>query len=286
MDGVVVNDVKDPSAQMTVTVWGARGSVPISGSGYSVYGGNTTCIEVDCGKQVLIFDAGTGIVPAGRQLLQGDQTDLHLYLTHCHFDHVIGLPFFGPLHKPHMSVTISAGHMEGLIKTKELVQEIMRPPLFPVGPEIFKAAVSYEDFTPTDVLRPAAGIVVRTGRLRHPGGSVGYRIEYGGKVVAIITDTEHVPGELDAEVLELANGADLMLYDSAYGDEEMGKFSGYGHSSWQQAIRIGKAAGTKTIGMIHHSFFHSDVDLDDIARQAQAQFENAHVVKDGQIFQF
>ncbi|MCM2475459.1 MBL fold metallo-hydrolase [Rhizobium sp. CG5] len=285
MVGVVVDEVKDQSARLTVKVWGTRGSTPVSGPAYSRYGGNTTCIEVRCGKRVLIFDAGTGIVPAGRQLLLEDETDLHLFLTHSHYDHIIGLPFFAPLHKPHMSVTIASGHMEGRMTTRQLVAEIMQPPWFPVCPDVFKAAVTYQNFMPEDQLEPVPGVVLRTGRLRHPGGAVGYRIEFAGKVVAIITDTEHVPGELDEHVMKLAEGADLFLYDSAYCDEEMNKYNGFGHSSWQQAIRVGEAANVQTIAMIHHSFFHEDKDLDRVAAQAKALFDRSHVVRDGQVFE-
>lgn len=278
--------IEEASEQLVVTVWGARGSVAVSGSGYARYGGNTTCIEVRCGKQVLIFDAGTGIVPLGQRLLAEGETQLFLFLTHCHYDHIIGLPFFAPLHKPHMSLNIASGHLEGRMATREIVAEVMRPPWFPVGPEVFRAGVTYQDFTPNDVLEPFPGVVLRTGRLRHPGGAVGYRVEFAGKVVTIITDTEHVPGELDEQVLKLSEGADLMLYDSAFCDEEMNKYNGFGHSSWQQAIRIGKAANVRTIGMIHHNFLHQDDHLDEIAVQAKALFDNAHVVSEGQRFEF
>ena len=278
--------IEDASERLTVKVWGARGSVAVSGPAFARYGGNTTCFEVRCGKRVLIFDAGTGIVPLGQQILREDETELNLFFTHSHYDHIIGLPFFGPLHKPHMAVNIASAHLEGSMTTRDMVAQLMRPPWFPVGPEVFKARVTYQDFMPEDVLEPFPGVVMRTGRLRHPGGAVGYRVEFAGKVVTIITDTEHVPGELDEEVLALSKGADLLLYDSAYCDDEMKRYNGFGHSSWQQAIRIGQAAHVKTIGMIHHNFLHEDDDLDRIAAQAKALFDDAHVVSEGQRFEF
>lgn len=277
--------LEEASQSMTVTAWGARGSVAVSGPGYARYGGNTTCIELRCGKQVLIFDAGTGIVPLGQRLLGQDQTNLHLFLTHCHYDHIIGLPFFAPLHKPHMTINIASAHLEGSMTTRQIVSEVMRPPWFPVGPEVFRAGISYQDFMPNDVLELPDGVVLRTGRLKHPGGAVGYRIEFAGKVVTIITDTEHVPGELDDEVLALSKNADLLLYDSSYCDEDMKKYNGFGHSSWQQAIRIGQAAHVQTIGMIHHNFLYDDDQLDKIAGQAKALFDQAHVVYEGQRFE-
>ena len=274
----------DQSAQIKIIAWGTRGSISVSGSQFCRYGGNTICIEVRCGNEILIFDAGTGIVPAGKHLLSDDVTKVHLFLTHCHCDHIVGLPFFGPLHKPHISASIWSGHMEGTMPTRQIVEEVMRPPWFPVGPGIFKAALTYKDFLPGEVLEPAPGIVIRTGRLRHPGGAVGYRVEYQGKVVAIITDTEHVPGELDTNVLQLIDRADLFFYDGAFCDEEMAKYHGFGHSSWQQGIRLAKAAEAQSVGLIHHFFMHSDDDLDRIATLARSQFASAHVVSDGQLF--
>ncbi len=256
----------------------------MSGPAFDRYGGNTICIEVRCGDEVLFFDAGTGIIQAGISLMSQTTRKLSLFLTHCHYDHIQGLPFFVPLHKPDMAVSIASAHMEGRMTTRQIIEGLMQPPFFPVGPNIFKAAVRYDDFMPGDVLEPAAGIVMRTGRLHHPGGSTGYRIEFAGRVVAIITDTEHTPGELDTNVLELIADADLFLYDSAYCDEEMQKYSGFGHSSWQHAIRLAEAANVKDIGLLHHSLLHADDDLDRIARLACERFPRAHVVKDAQIF--
>jgi phosphoribosyl 1,2-cyclic phosphodiesterase len=256
----------------------------MAGPAFSFYGGNTICIEVRCGHDVLLFDAGTGIIPAGVDLLSRAVKNVRLFLTHSHYDHIQGLPFFAPLHKSDTTVAIASAHLEGVMTTHEVVKGLMRTPYFPVGPDIFKATVSYHDFMPGDILEPGLGITMRTGRLHHPGGSTGYRIEYAGRVVAIVTDTEHTPGELDEKVLKLIEGADLFLYDSAYCDEEMAKYQGYGHSSWQHAIRLAEAADVKAIGLMHHSPFHTDQDLERIARLAAERFSGAQVVKDAQVF--
>jgi phosphoribosyl 1,2-cyclic phosphodiesterase len=285
MNAVVADGSGERTTPFSVTVWGSRGSTPMSGPAFGLYGGNTICIEVRCGTEVLLFDAGTGIIPAGMNLLARSVKNLSLFLTHSHYDHIQGLPFFAPLHKPDMSVAITSAHLEGRMKTLEIIQGVMRPPYFPVGPDIFKAAVSYRDFMPGDVLEPGPGIVMRTGRLQHPGGSTGYRIEYAGRVVAIVTDTEHTPGELDEKVLRLIEGADLFLYDSAYCDEEMAKYQGFGHSSWQHAIRLAEASNVKAIGLMHHSPLHTDEDLQRIAGLAAERFVGAQVVKDAQVFE-
>lgn len=274
----------DPSQKFTVTVWGVRGSSPVCGPDFIRYGGNTTCIEMRCGGEVLIFDAGTGIVAAGKRLLGEAVGELHLFLTHSHYDHVQGLPFFAPLYKPTTSATVASGHLEGAMSTEDILAHLMQPPLFPIDPGYLKASIRYLDFMPGDRLEPAPGIVIDTARLHHPGGAVGYRVTFAGKSVAIVTDTEHVPGQLDTNVLGLIDNADLFFYDAAFGDEEMDKFSGFGHSSWQQAIRLAEAAHARHIGLIHHSFFHTDTDLDRIAELARARFDRVDVVCDGQVF--
>lgn len=270
--------------KFTVTVWGVRGSTPLCGAEFARYGGNTTCIEMRCGGEVLIFDAGTGIVAAGKRLVGETVGEIHLFLTHSHYDHVQGLPFFAPLYKPHMCASIASGHLEGAMSTREILAHLMQPPLFPIDPGYLKAKIRYLDFRPGDRLEPAPGIVIETARLNHPGGAVGYRVSFAGKSVAIITDTEHVPGQLDANVLRLIEKADLFFYDAAFGDEEMDRYAGFGHSSWQQAIRLARAAGSGHIGLIHHSFFHTDADLDRIGELARAQFDRVDVVRDGQVF--
>lgn len=285
MSETIPGAAPDRKVGITITAWGTRGSTPVSGPEFSRYGGNTTCIEVRCGKAVLIFDAGTGIIPAGRSLFAEGITDIKLFFTHSHYDHLQGLPFFAPLHKPQFSVSICSGHTEGVLSTEDIIKGVMRPPCFPVGPDVFKAKISYGDFMPGDVMEPVPGVVIRTGRLRHPGGAVGFRIEYAGRIACIITDTEHVPGEIDGNVVDLIAGADLFLYDGAYCDEDMRKYHGFGHSSWQQALRLAEVSGAASVGIIHHSFMHTDDELDRIEVMARREFANAHLVKDGQVFE-
>ncbi len=119
--------------------------------------------------------------------------------------------------------------------------------------------------------------------LNHPGNAIGYRLDWAGKSFAIITDTEHEPGNIDKNVLDLIKDVDLFLYDAMFTDEEMGLYRGYGHSSWQEAIRLAKLAGAKNVGFIHHAPSRSDDELDDIEKQAKAQFSGAFATMDGQI---
>jgi len=157
----------------------------------------------------------------------------------------------------------------------------MNAPLFPVGIEAFKAQFEFRDFQAKDVLELEGGIRVRTGTLNHPGGATGYRLECGGRSVAYLTDTEHQASRLDPSVLALAKGADLMIYDCTYTDEEFANYIGWGHSTWQQAIRLAEAAGARRVAIFHHDPDHDDNFLDGVEAAAREARAGAFVAREG-----
>ncbi|SIT56961.1 conserved hypothetical protein [Mesorhizobium prunaredense] len=269
-----------------VRFWGVRGSIPVSGPEFSRYGGNTICIEMRCGKHTLLFDAGSGLRPAGGALRASGVTDFDLLFTHCHYDHIIGLPFFAPIYDRSVKVALWSGHLAGRMTTRQMVDEFMRPPWFPVKLEICKASLDCRDFVSGDVLRPREGVVVRTGSLIHPGGCIGYRVEWGGRVVAVITDTEHEPDKLDQAVLGLIEDADLVIYDCTYTDQEMERRRGNGHSTWQQGVKLCEAAGARGLALFHHDPTRTDEELDEIEQLAKARFAGAFAARDGQTLKF
>ncbi|MDO9527374.1 MAG: MBL fold metallo-hydrolase [Gemmobacter sp.] len=271
----------DPKFQ--IKLWGTRGGVSVSGPDFHQFGGNTTCFEVRCGEARLLFDAGSGLPPAGQSMQAEGLKDYALFFSHFHYDHVIGLPFFVPLYYGETSLRVWSGHMGGQMTTCQMFQEFMRAPFFPVGLEVCGAHITDHGFSPGDVITPHPGVTMRTGMLNHPGGAIGYRVEFGGKALAIITDTEHDPGTLDPAVLALIDGVDLFLYDATFEDSEMKKFRGYGHSTWQHAIRLAQAAGAKRVGFVHHAIFRTDADLLSIEAKAQAEFPGAFCGRDLQV---
>ncbi|OYZ94952.1 MAG: MBL fold metallo-hydrolase [Rhizobiales bacterium 17-65-6] len=266
-----------------VKLWGTRGSLPVSGPMYREFGGNTICIELRLGEHVVFIDAGSGLLPAGAALKADGHGDVALFLTHCHYDHVIGLPFFMPLYGKGPTVTLSSGHLAGKMTTQEIMRGLMQQPFFPIGPELCSACLKTRDFVPGDVLTPFPGVSLRTAALNHPGGAVGYRVEWAGRAVAVITDVEHVPGTLDPAVLELIRGVDLFLYDACYTDEEFERFRGFGHSTWQQGLRLAQAAGARQVGLIHHATWRSDADLTGMEGLAQQVFAGAFFGRDLQV---
>ena len=273
----------EPRHPFLVRIWGARGSLPVSGDQFRIFGGNTICVEVRCGDSVLLFDAGSGLLPAGSALKSEGIRAAHLFLSHCHYDHIIGLPFFPLLFDAEASVEIWSGHLAGKMTTAEMIGSFMRPPWMPIGLGVCRSGLVTHDFQSGDELHPYAGVAIRTTSLNHPGGAIGYRVDWAGRSVAIITDVEHTPGVLDPEVLRLIEGCDLFLYDCSYLEEEMERYRGYGHSSWHQAVLLAQKAKVQQVGCIHHAPCRTDAELLTSEIQAKGIFPGAFFGRDGQV---
>lgn len=269
--------------EFRLKLWGTRGSLPATGPLFQKFGGNTTCIEVRCGDHVLLFDAGSGALAAGAALKEEGCSVVMMYFTHTHYDHICGLPFFLPIYCKGSSVTLWSGHMGADMTTYQMLFEFMRKPFFPIEPDYCSAKIDARDFIAGDVMTPFPGVTVRTAMLNHPGNAIGYRVEWNGKSVAIITDTEHDPGSLDPVVLGLIDKVDLFLYDTTFLDAEMATHKGFGHSSWQQAVRLAEAAGAKQVGFIHHNVTRTDAQLTEIEREAKQLFAGAFCGRDFQV---
>jgi phosphoribosyl 1,2-cyclic phosphodiesterase len=254
---------------LKVRFWGVRGSISCPGAEYARYGGNTSCLEITAGGRRMIFDAGTGIRTLGVELARQAPLDIDIYFTHTHLDHISGLTFFAPLFDQRSSVRMWAGHLEAPYTLKKVVGHLMQAPLYPVSLDIFQARVEFKEFQAGDTLSCGA-VALRTAPLNHPNGATGYRIDYLGKSICYITDTEHREGEIDRNIADLCRGADVMIYDSSYTDEEYERYRGWGHSTWQEGVRIADAAGVGTLAIFHHDPSHDDAFMDNVARAAAA----------------
>jgi phosphoribosyl 1,2-cyclic phosphodiesterase len=258
-------------SDFTIRFWGVRGSLPCPGPATKRYGGNTPCVEVRCGERLIILDAGTGLRELGDKLLQdGGAIDADLLLTHCHYDHVIGIPFFAPFYHPQHRFRMWAGNLLPEFRLKSVMQRMMSEPLFPIGIDTFKANIDYRDFRAGESVAPGGGVTIRTVALNHPGGATGYRIEYKGRSVAYLTDNEGDREGRDEALIAAARGADLVIYDTAYTEDEIDDKKGWGHSTWQYGMRLADAAGARTFCLFHHAPEHDDAAMDAMLAQAQA----------------
>ncbi len=263
-----------------VRFWGVRGSIATAGPETVRYGGNTSCVEMRCGDRLLVFDSGTGARQLGQSLMS-EQWDFDHFFSHTHFDHIAGLPFFSPAYRPDNRIRIRAGHLTAPDTMENALRLAMSAPLFPVPFDIFQADISFEDFTAGDTLDLGDGITVRTAPLNHPNEATGYRVEYGNRSICYLTDTEHVPDSPDANLLTLMDGADIAIYDTTYTDEEFPNYIGWGHSTWQEGLRLAEVAGVKTFVLFHHDPNRTDDALDNIAKEAKSVFSGAVVAREG-----
>lgn len=271
-------------SDFTIRFWGVRGSLPCPGPATKRYGGNTPCVEVRCGGRLLILDGGTGLRELGDKLTQdGGDIDADLLLTHCHYDHVIGIPFFAPFYQPQHRFRMWAGNLLPDFRLRAVMQTMMSEPLFPIGIDTFKADIDYRDFRAGEAIAPGGGVTIRTVALNHPGGATGYRIDYKGRSVAYLTDNERRRDNRDEALIAAARNADLVIYDTAYTEDEIEAKKGWGHSTWQEGARLADAAGAKTLCLFHHAPEHDDATMDALLAEARAARPGTIAAIEGQI---
>ncbi|HMA51234.1 MAG TPA: MBL fold metallo-hydrolase [Magnetospirillaceae bacterium] len=264
-----------------VKFWGVRGSIACPTPDHMIYGGNTSCIEVSDGTNRLILDAGTGLRALGQELTKTGGTSGILLLTHTHWDHICGFPFFTPFYLPGRRFRVMAGHLADKGGVRSVLASQMATPTFPVPLAALKAEMDYVDFHGGDTLPDLyPGLVVRTCPLNHPDGATAYRLDWAGKSVCYVTDVEHVPGALDQTVIELIRGADLVIYDCTYTDEEFPNHVGWGHSTWQQGIRLCQAAGARQLAIFHHNPDHTDKMMAEIEAEAKKVWSGTIVARE------
>ncbi len=272
--------------QFLVRFWGVRGSIACPGASTVRYGGNTSCVEMQVGGHRLIFDGGTGLRELGLSLLAETPVEANLFFTHSHWDHIQGFPFFVPAFVKGNRFNIYGAIAPNGSTIEQRLNDQMLHPNFPVPLQVMGADLKFCDIDVGETLR-IGDITVENALLNHPGESVGYRVTWQNHVAAYVTDTEHYPDHLDDNVLWLARNADVMIYDSTYTDAEYhdpksSKVS-WGHSTWQEAVKVAKAAGVKTLVIFHHDPAHDDDFMDQVGADTTAVFPGAVVAKEGMV---
>jgi len=266
----------------TVRFWGVRGSIPSPGPETARYGGNTPCLEVRGGGQQLIFDLGTGARALG-EATDGPMTAT-IFISHYHYDHLQGLPFFRPVFDPRSHITVRGPTRQGRT-VQDVISGQMQQPFFPVTAEmVFRAQLEYAPFTAGDTVR--LGHVVVTGlEVNHPGGNVAYKVEYGGRTVVYATDTEHGT-DRDAQLVEFSRGAEVLIYDAMYTEDEyVGKIGGakigWGHSTWEAAVNLADEARVGTLVLFHHEPTRTDEAMDHLMKTVRKHRKNTVAAREG-----
>lgn len=250
---------------MKITLWGTRGSVPVSGAAFMRHGGSTTCLSVDCeDAPFVIVDAGTGLAELGKALASGRQSGRvdgrSLVLqTHLHWDHVQGFPFFGGLFDPKAKFDFWSVDRDGET-LREVLDRQMSKPTFPVGLDVLPSDLAFHSIQRAGS-RSVGGMQVRWAEMDHPSGCTAYRIDHRGQSFVFSGDVEVQRGSRDA-LIQLARGADVLVMDAQYFPDEYASRVGWGHSTPADAVEVAVAAGVSRLVMTHHDPSHDDVQLE------------------------
>jgi phosphoribosyl 1,2-cyclic phosphodiesterase len=256
---------------MKIKFWGTRGSIAVPGKDTILYGGNTTCLEItlDSGR-VIIIDAGTGIRALGDKLTAKSETlDVHLLITHIHWDHVLGFPYFGPLYRSSTHLRVDGYHtcMHGL---KNTFDNRMGDGFFPVKFADLKARITYLETLRHGPLE-VDGTVISSAPLHHPQGGFGFRFEEGNKTFVFMTDNElrenGWKGRSPKDYVKFCKGADILVHDSQYTPSEIEEHRDWGHSDYGAAFVLADKADVKRLILTHHDPARTDCEVTGLATE-------------------
>ncbi len=265
------------AADYCFTIHGTRGSFPVCGAKFRRYGGHTTCFSLRTPEGLLVFDAGTGIINAGRGT--ADALPIAVFFTHLHLDHVMGLPAFAPLYRPQARVTFLADGRRSP-DWRGAVKRLAGRPYWPLNLEQFGARIGWRDL-PASGRLALYGVKISWRPLRHPQPCLAYRLDAPGRSIVIATDYEPGDGGEDAQFLHFCRQSDILVLDAQFTPREYPRRRGWGHGVWSQGARLARAAEVRELILTHHAPERSDRRIDAIARAARAAFPGARAAADG-----
>ena len=262
-----------------MNVRGCRGSMAVAGEAYRRYGGNTTCyeMEVEPGHR-LVIDCGTGLRSLEHEVGAGVPQRFSILLTHYHWDHIQGLPVFGPLFEAGNQVTFY-GPVFGGRGVRDTLGAVLRPPWWPVSLDEVAADVSFRELSGSFSV---GSVSIRHTTGSHPQGVAMFRLEGRGRSIVIATDHEAGNAETDARLVALASGADVLVHDAQYTPEEVRTTrKGWGHSSFESAVRVAQDAGVSQLVLTSHDPDRSDAEVDQLRSMARAMFPHTDAAYEG-----
>tara|TARA_B100000963_G_C22610933_1_gene664830 strand:+ start:288 stop:1103 length:816 start_codon:yes stop_codon:yes gene_type:complete len=266
---------------MKLKFWGVRGSIPTPGQEYTKYGGNTSCVEVEINNNLIILDMGSGLRKLGDSIVERNIYTFDILVSHFHYDHTCGLPFFKPAYDKKYDFTVNSGILKTRKNTLGVLRDQISKPSFPITIDQFNAQISYKDFEVGKDFEIRKNIKVSTISLNHPDGATGYKIEHDGKSLCYITDHEHIEGQKNELLVNFIKETDVFIYDTMFDDKNFSSYVGWGHSTWQEGARLAMDSGAKKLIMFHHSPDNNDKILDKMQFESQGLSSNFLVAKEG-----
>lgn len=266
-----------------VRFWGVRGSIPSPGPDTALVGGNTACVEVCSRTTRVVLDAGSGLRALGDALVAAREHErTTVLLSHVHWDHVMGVPFFSPIYMPGCQIEfVSGNHGTPL---HELLRRQMTQPMFPVPLDSLPSKVTTREVA-DGASFDVGDITVSVCKLNHPDPVYAFRLSHGGASVVFATDTEHFSC-VDPRLARLSRGADLLIYDAQYTPEEYAgevgpPRTGWGHSTFAAGAELARAAGVRTLALFHHDPRRKDGEVGEIVRRARELFPETIASREG-----
>jgi len=274
---------------LSVRFWGVRGSIPCPGPDTVIFGGNTSCLEIRADEKLVIVDLGTGVRALGNWLRENDQKkygkiDADIFITHTHWDHIMGFPMFSPIYHPKASLRITAPLSYEEDSLKQIIENQLSYRYWPVRAGELAAHIEYKQINET-TLDLGSGLAVTSKYLNHPAACMGYRFNYKGKSIAAVFDHEPFhnlfstnpeddgydeqaakEGEIAAageneKIVSFLKGADILIHDAQYTQDEYSRHIGWGHASCGHAVETAQAAGAGKLVFFHHDPVHTDSQL-------------------------
>lgn len=270
----------ETAAAVSITLWGVRGTFPAIGPEFSLYGGDTICIEIGFRGERLILDAGTGLKKLGAVMAREPVPRAAILLSHGHLDHVAGLQQFAPFWQAAAEIDLYIPALLGACQIAG-IQAVLGPPFFPREAAVFPGKIAWRRFAEADRLT-LGPFAVESFPVRHPGGACGFVVEVGARRITFVTDHEHGDASADSIVCDRMVGADLVLYDATFTEAELAARKGWGHSTAEAALAFRQQSGAERMVLIHHEPSRVDADLAALEADITARDPRVRLARGGE----